>query len=488
LDELIKRLSEPMPIPRANEIFKKVLSAFAYAHKNGIIHRDVKPSNILITSNDEVKVLDFGIAKLVEGNESHLTKTGAHLGTVYYMSPEQVRAENLDQRSDIYSLGITFYEMLAGFCPYASVASEYEIYNSIVKESLTPLTKTLGGDYYSSWQIILKATQKNKNNRFKNCEEIIEAIDDLNRKESHFQKEEIKEKINVDVNNSSKNLLIWVFLGIIAISSTSFFIWKNYISGSNETSETNIGEKVCVIREELPFRDTTNLESAILFNVPFGAEIELLQEKCGPFKEDEFLRIWQKARYNGSEGWIVIEIDSQKTIGTKDQVDQLTALWGGKYNKDSEYALLRKWAHYEIRDFLKSRGWTNKYKFKYLSQNIRNRGYRTILKYHINQDYVQEDRYDYVILLESITGGNNIALFCKADTDGQGGQILGWCQLPGGSSYFSYTKNESVYGDDFQIGEIIIHNNYNGITGYLDDANYSVYQTSKFSDYSHYGC
>jgi hypothetical protein len=282
--------------------------------------------------------------------------------------------------------------------------------------------------------------------------------------------------------------LIWVFVGILAVSCISFFVWKNYNSDQIENSETISGEKAWVIREELPFRDTTNLESAILFNVPFGAEIELLQEKCGPFKEDEFLRIWQKARYNGSEGWIVIEIDSQKTIGTKDQVDQLTALWGGQYNKDSEYALLRKWAHYEIRDFLKSRGWTNKYKFKYLSQNLRNQGYRTILKYHFNQDYVQEDRYDYVILLESATGGNNLALFCKADTDGQGGQILGWCELPSGSSYFSFTKNESVYGNDFQIDEIMINNDYNEIIGFLDDDNFNVYYTSKYSDYSQYGC
>jgi serine/threonine protein kinase len=116
LDEVIKDLSQPFPIPRATEIFIKVLSAFAYAHKNGIIHRDVKPSNILITSNDEVKVLDFGIAKLVGETQNHLTKTGTHMGTVYYMSPEQVKAEQLDQRSDIYSLGITFYELLAGFC------------------------------------------------------------------------------------------------------------------------------------------------------------------------------------------------------------------------------------------------------------------------------------------------------------------------------------------------------------------------------------
>lgn len=176
LDDFIKSLSAPISIERGKNIILQILSGFAYAHTNGIVHRDVKPSNILITKNDEIKILDFGIAKLVNETQNKLTKTGTQIGTAYYMSPEQVKAEILDQRSDIYSLGITFYELLSGFCPYANSQSEYEVYRRIVEENLIPLTDSLGDDYLHLWSIIQKQTQKIRENRYSNCQEIIEAI------------------------------------------------------------------------------------------------------------------------------------------------------------------------------------------------------------------------------------------------------------------------------------------------------------------------
>ncbi len=175
--DLLKSLTEPLPIDRAKEIMKKVLSAFAYAHKNKIVHRDVKPSNILLTKDDEVKVLDFGIAKLLGDTQFNLTKTGTQVGTVYYMSPEQVQATELDHRSDIYSLGVTFYELLAGFCPYKSMTSEYEIYNKIVRDPLLPLTDTMGAAYNQVWEVIKKATEKEVDRRFQNCDEFIVALE-----------------------------------------------------------------------------------------------------------------------------------------------------------------------------------------------------------------------------------------------------------------------------------------------------------------------
>jgi len=175
--DLLKSLDEPLPIDRAKDIMKKVLSAFAYAHKNKIVHRDVKPSNILLTKDDEVKVLDFGIAKLIGGAEFNLTKTGTQVGTVYYMSPEQVKAKELDHRSDVYSLGVTFYELLAGFCPYKSMTSEFEVYEKIVREPLLPLTEVMGEEYAQVWSVIQKATEKDIDKRFQNCDEFIAALD-----------------------------------------------------------------------------------------------------------------------------------------------------------------------------------------------------------------------------------------------------------------------------------------------------------------------
>jgi len=197
LDEVIKDLSQPFPIPRATEIFKKVLAAFAYAHKNGIIHRDVKPSNILITSNDEVKVLDFGIAKLVGETQNHLTKTGTHMGTVYYMSPEQVRGHELDLRSDIYALGVTFYQMLTGLCSYEGLTTEFDVFNKIVGEELPDPRTVYPGISEHMCRVIQKATAKKPENRFQNCSEFIKGleIDDFN----ILEKEQVIEKIPVTI-------------------------------------------------------------------------------------------------------------------------------------------------------------------------------------------------------------------------------------------------------------------------------------------------
>jgi len=196
ITDLLKALDEPLSIDRAKDIMKKVLSAFSFAHKNKIVHRDVKPSNILITSDHEVKVLDFGIAKLVGDSQFNLTKTGTQVGTVFYMSPEQVKAKELDQRSDIYSLGITFYELLAGFCPYKGTTSEYEVYDKIVREPLLPLTETLGEQYAQVWGVIKKATEKGVDDRFQNCDEFIAALD----------KEVLKPKIEKTVVQAEKQV------------------------------------------------------------------------------------------------------------------------------------------------------------------------------------------------------------------------------------------------------------------------------------------
>ena len=106
----------------------QVLSALSYAHERGIIHRDIKPANIMVTPSRMVKLMDFGIATTTGPGtlQNRLTAAGMALGSVHYMSPEQVKAGAPDARSDLYSLGITFYEMVTGQCPIRG-NSEYEI-------------------------------------------------------------------------------------------------------------------------------------------------------------------------------------------------------------------------------------------------------------------------------------------------------------------------------------------------------------------------
>jgi len=115
------RLGKPLPWTEATRLLLPIARALEYAHQQGVIHRDVKPSNILITTSGEPMLTDFGIAKLLEADEGQtLTATGVGIGTPEYMSPEQGMGREIDARADVYSLGIVFYELVTGHKPYVA--------------------------------------------------------------------------------------------------------------------------------------------------------------------------------------------------------------------------------------------------------------------------------------------------------------------------------------------------------------------------------
>ena len=176
LNDYIRDVTGPMPEVKLIPLFKEILSAIQYAHNKKLIHRDIKPSNVLITNEGKPKVIDFGIAKYGDEDKG-LTKTGIQVGTVSYMSPEQVNAEKLDKLTDIYSLGVMLFEMSVGKSPYSQYTNEFKIQTSIVSEPL-PNAK----DIYPSVSdklvfTIEKATQKIKKDRYQSCEEFIKSLD-----------------------------------------------------------------------------------------------------------------------------------------------------------------------------------------------------------------------------------------------------------------------------------------------------------------------
>lgn len=167
----------PMPYPKVIALSKQIAAALAFAHKNHIIHRDVKPHNVMITPNGTAKITDFGIAKAVNA-ATIVDNTEGIIGSVHYFSPEQARGGYVDEKSDIYSLGIVMYEMLTGRVPFDG-DNPVNIALMHINGEMIPPSKLVDGVPPALEHIILKCTDKYPVNRFASADELIEALNNL---------------------------------------------------------------------------------------------------------------------------------------------------------------------------------------------------------------------------------------------------------------------------------------------------------------------
>ena len=167
----------PMSYPKVIALSKQIAAALAFAHKNHIIHRDVKPHNVMITPNGTAKITDFGIAKAVNA-ATIVDNTEGIIGSVHYFSPEQARGGYVDEKSDIYSLGIVMYEMLTGRVPFDG-DNPVNIALMHINGEMIPPSKLVPGVPPALEHIILKCTDKYPVNRYASAEELIEALNNL---------------------------------------------------------------------------------------------------------------------------------------------------------------------------------------------------------------------------------------------------------------------------------------------------------------------
>ena len=292
-----------IPIETIVHIAKQIASGLSHAHQNGIIHRDIKPQNILMNENLTCKITDFGIARAY--GDTTLTQTNQMLGTVYYLSPEQARGNVATAQSDIYSLGILIFEMITGQIPFKG-ESAVAIALKHLQEELPDIDKYRENVPQSVKNIVLKATMKNPNERYISSKELFEdlstvlnperlyenkytgfkipaqpsnnynetqyidnssnnnqyAYDDYNNEDDYYDYEQDNRNNNVryQQNNKPKNnynnvskrdekeetsKAKHIFLAIVAIVIIvvgTFFIY-NYVIGSNSVSAPDVRNK-----------------------------------------------------------------------------------------------------------------------------------------------------------------------------------------------------------------------------------------------------
>jgi eukaryotic-like serine/threonine-protein kinase len=164
-----------LEIPEAVEYARGVLTALEYSHRAGIIHRDIKASNIMITDEGKVKVMDFGIARAISDSSATQAHTSGIVGTAQYFSPEQARGEQVDARTDLYSSGVLLYEMLAGRPPFTGDTAVSVAYQH-VSEKVTPPSEHNPKITLELDQVVLNALAKDREERFQSAEEFREHL------------------------------------------------------------------------------------------------------------------------------------------------------------------------------------------------------------------------------------------------------------------------------------------------------------------------
>jgi eukaryotic-like serine/threonine-protein kinase len=284
LGQIIQRFGR-LEIQETVNIIKQVLTGASYAHSKGFVHRDIKPSNIILNDEGVAKIMDFGISKSL--NDVHgITKTGTKLGTILYMSPEQIKSQEPTPQSDIYSIGITLYEALSGKTPF-DAPTEFHIMEGHLKKNPTKLSSEFDTIPPVIDSILGKALSKSKLRRYHSCEEFYADLDRVPAKpykaKKLKKKKPAKEKQSSgDLVKKTKNIalsffVIGIFLGLIYIvySFVSDFwmspnINKKYIESSKDMYSSNPSYLIRTRWNSISAHTENDLNSVFFLNDSLG--------------------------------------------------------------------------------------------------------------------------------------------------------------------------------------------------------------------------
>ncbi len=300
----------PLPLEEIVKISEEIVSVLDYLHKNGIVHRDIKPANIIINTKTKKPVLtDFGIAKDVEG--SKLTATGEIIGSPYYISPEQARGEKIDGRSDIYSIGVTMYEMATGMLPFKGETPVQIIFEQVKKEELPKPSKFNEDIDPELEEIIIKAVRKDKNRRYHSAEDLLKDIRKL--------------KKRIELGKPARKRINPFYFTVFTLLFLSFLIFYEWYDLKTEkliifysgllNKNTKKPKKIINKKNEYPTikNKTVDKNYKLTILTDKKAEIEINGEKIG-FSPPEITKELKKGTYKIKAKFIDSKEIIQKTV------------------------------------------------------------------------------------------------------------------------------------------------------------------------------